>query len=137
LTILIYLLITAYSNGGAAFLVPYIIVLYIIGKPGYFLEMIVGQFSSRGTIKVYDCSPAMRGVGTGQVLSSIFVATYYSSIMGLTLKYLFDSFSFDLPWASCRPEWGSDCFSAALNNESARVNVSSKIFSSPAKLYFE
>jgi solute carrier family 6 (neurotransmitter transporter, glycine) member 5/9 len=97
--------------------------------------MIVGQFSSRGTIKVYDCSPAMRGVGTGQVLSSIFVATYYSSIMGLTLKYLYDSFNFALPWATCKPEWGPSCFSTVLN-KSANVNVSSQ-FSSSAKLYFE
>jgi hypothetical protein len=35
--------------------------LVLVGKPGYFLEMIMGQFSSRGTIKVFDCVPAMRG----------------------------------------------------------------------------
>lgn len=25
------------------------------------MEMIIGQFSSRGSVKVYDCAPAMRG----------------------------------------------------------------------------
>lgn len=115
----------AYNNGGGAFLIPYIIVLLIIGRPGYFLEMVVGQFSSRGTIKVYDCSPAMRGVGTGQVLASMFVATYYSSIMGLTMKFLFDSFSLILPWTVCRDEYGDKCISSSVLAASNRTGFTS------------
>lgn len=125
----------AYENGGGAFLLPYIIVLYIIGKPGFFLEMVVGQFSSRGTTSVYDCCPAMRGVGTGQVLSLMFVTTYYFAIMGLTLKYLVDSFSFTLPWATCRPEWGPECISAVSSN--MKLNGSIVKLKSSAELYFE
>lgn len=124
----------AWSNGGGAFLLPYIVVLFVIGKPGYFMEMAMGQFSSRGTIKVYDSCPAMRGVGSGQVLSSIFVATYYSSIMGLTLKYLYDSFSDVLPWSICQDEWGP-CVAAKLNGASPLYNQSLKL-SSSAELYF-
>jgi solute carrier family 6 amino acid transporter-like protein 5/7/9/14 len=52
---------TAYENGGGAFLIPYIIVLLIVGKPIYLLEMILGQFSSRSAVKVWDLSPAFRG----------------------------------------------------------------------------
>lgn len=52
---------TALENGGGAFVIPYIIVLVVVGKPIYYLEMLIGQFSSRGNIKVYDISPAMRG----------------------------------------------------------------------------
>lgn len=118
----------AWKNGGGAFVIPYLVVLLIIGKPGYFMEMAMGQFSSRGTIKVYDCAPAMRGVGSGQVLSSMFVATYYSSIMGLTLKYLYDSVSFILPWAICQPEW--------INCSSIVGNSSHEGTRSSADLYF-
>lgn len=120
----------AWKNGGGAFVIPYLVVLFIIGKPGYFMEMAMGQFSSRGTIKVYDCAPAMRGVGSGQVLSSMFVATYYSSIMGLTLKYLYDSISFVLPWAICRPEW-VNCSSIVGNSTQGNSTRSS------ADLYFK
>lgn len=52
---------TALENGGGAFLIPYLIVLAVVGRPIYYLEMIVGQFSSRGSAKVYDLCPAMRG----------------------------------------------------------------------------
>lgn len=32
-------------------MIPYIIVLIFVGKPIYFLEMVMGQFSSRGSVK--------------------------------------------------------------------------------------
>lgn len=52
---------TALDNGGGAFLIPYLVVLFLVGKPIYYLEMIIGQFSSRGSVKVFDLCPAMRG----------------------------------------------------------------------------
>lgn len=55
---------TALENGGGAFLLPYLIVLAVIGRPLYFLEMIIGQFSSRNSIDVYDLSPMFRGNNT-------------------------------------------------------------------------
>lgn len=51
----------ALENGGGAFLIPYLIVLAIVGRPIYYLEMVIGQFSSRGSAKVYDLCPALRG----------------------------------------------------------------------------
>lgn len=52
---------TALENGGGAFLLPYLIVLFIIGRPLYYLEMVIGQFSSRNSIDVYDLCPIFRG----------------------------------------------------------------------------
>ena len=52
---------TAFKNGGGAFLIPYVIVLLFIGKPLYFLEMILGQFSSRGSVKVWAVTPIVKG----------------------------------------------------------------------------
>ena len=52
---------TAYENGGGAFLVPYVIVLFIVGKPIYYMEMILGQFSSRSCVKIWSISPLFRG----------------------------------------------------------------------------
>lgn len=51
----------ALENGGGAFLLPYLIVLFVIGRPLYYLEMILGQFSSKNSINAYDISPIFRG----------------------------------------------------------------------------
>ncbi|XP_017768589.1 PREDICTED: sodium-dependent nutrient amino acid transporter 1-like [Nicrophorus vespilloides] len=97
---------TAYENGGGAFLIPYIIVLVLIGRPVYYLEMCLGQFSSRGNVKMFEAlAPALKGIGYGQSIGSICVATYYCSLMAITLFYFVNSFTGDLPWAECRDEW--------------------------------
>ncbi|KAM7342265.1 sodium-dependent nutrient amino acid transporter 1-like [Cochliomyia hominivorax] len=104
----------ALENGGGAFLIPYIIVLFLVGKPIYYLEMILGQFSSRGSVKVFDYAPIMRGIGFGQVMISFFIATYYAALMALTLRYLILSFYAILPWSYCRDEWQDQCINSSL-----------------------
>nr|XP_016945680.1 sodium-dependent nutrient amino acid transporter 1 isoform X1 [Drosophila suzukii] len=115
---------TALDNGGGAFLIPYLIVLFLIGKPIYYLEMVIGQFSSRGSVKVFDLCPAMKGVGIGQVISISMVTTYYVAIMGITLRYLYDSFRSPLPWSECQPEWQSFCVASSLGNTSQLASPS-------------
>ncbi|XP_055532517.1 sodium-dependent nutrient amino acid transporter 1 isoform X2 [Wyeomyia smithii] len=130
----------ALENGGGAFVIPYIIVLLLVGKPVYYMEMIIGQFSSRGSVKIYDCAPIMRGVGYGQVFSVIALITYYSSLMSIILSYLFDSFRSPLPWAHCRPEWGPNCLDAVAKASSKKGsgndNNTTDIVSS-SELYFK
>lgn len=99
----------ALENGGGAFLIPYLIVLILVGKPVYYLEMLLGQFSSRGSVKVYDFVPIMRGIGYGQVLATGIVTTYYATLMAITLRYFVESFYPTLPWSYCREEWGPNC----------------------------
>ncbi|XP_018371466.1 PREDICTED: sodium-dependent nutrient amino acid transporter 1-like isoform X2 [Trachymyrmex cornetzi] len=140
---------TAYENGGGAFLIPYVILLFLVGKPFYFLEMIIGQFSGSSSVKVWGMSPSFVGVGWAQFCSTIALATYYSSLMALTLYYLIASFSAELPWATCLKEWGDTCVdSSTKRNHSADntaegntdilnnfLNGSDK-FQSSAELYF-
>ena len=44
---------TAYENGGGAFLIPYFIMLFLVGRSIYFLELILGQFSGMGVDRVW------------------------------------------------------------------------------------
>lgn len=42
----------AYRNGGGAFLIPYFLAACVIGLPIFFAELVVGQYSGLGPIKV-------------------------------------------------------------------------------------
>ena len=122
----------ALENGGGAFVIPYIIVLVLIGKPVYFMEMAMGQFSSASSVRVFNCVPVMRGIGVGQVISTVFVSTYYSSIMAITLSYFFDSFHSILPWSTCKVEW-TNCKPSGIDSINSSWDKDAK---SSAELYF-
>ncbi|KAH8270760.1 hypothetical protein KR018_000208 [Drosophila ironensis] len=130
---------TALENGGGAFVIPYLIVLILVGKPVYYLEMLLGQFSSRGSVKVYDFAPIMRGIGYGQVLATGIVTTYYATLMALTLRYFVDSFYPTLPWSYCRPEWGADCLDSGRQQEEQLMTSPSNttgVRTTSAEFYF-
>lgn len=59
------------------------------------------------------------GVGVGQVFAICVVTTYYVAIMGITLKYLFDSFKYVLPWSVCEEEWLSLCIPSGVDNSTS------------------
>lgn len=44
-----------------AFLIPYIILLTVIGRPMYYMELCLGQFSSYGTLKAFGGMPLASG----------------------------------------------------------------------------
>ncbi|XP_018788839.1 PREDICTED: sodium-dependent nutrient amino acid transporter 1 [Bactrocera latifrons] len=128
---------TAYENGGGAFLIPYIIVLFIIGKPMYYLEMILGQFSSKGSVKIWSICPSFVGIGYGQAFATICIITYYSSLLALTLYYLIVSCQSVLPWTYCRSEWGNNCINSnpigdgiesSIENSSMQLQSSSELY---------
>lgn len=67
--------------------------------------MIIGQFTSQGTVKIWSVVPGFVGVGYGQAFGTICIISYYSSLLALTLYYLSVSFQSELPWSYCRDEW--------------------------------
>ncbi|KAM3964487.1 sodium-dependent nutrient amino acid transporter 1-like [Aphomia sociella] len=122
----------AYQNGGGAFLIPYIIVLFLIGKPMYYLECVLGQFSTRNSVKVWALSPAMKGTGYAQAMSCGYILSYYVSIIALCIFYLIMSFQSTLPWAVCDEAWGNvSCVPSLPDGSVAPPNASSS-----AELYF-
>jgi len=97
----------AYKNGGAAFLLPYFILLIFVGKPMYYLETAIGQFSRLSPLHVWRCAPIAKGVGFGMIILSLVVSIYYNVIMSYSLIYVGASFVGtydDLPWTTCG-EW--------------------------------
>ncbi|CAH1100654.1 unnamed protein product [Psylliodes chrysocephalus] len=128
----------ANRNGGGAFLIPYIIVLTVIGRPMYYMEMALGQFSSRGCGKMYQTlSPVFRGIGIGQVIGSTCVASYYCSLMAITFFYLINSFTNNFPWTTCQDSWSNYLNSrnitcVDINNPSSVGNITI----SSSEMYF-
>lgn len=52
----------AFRNGGGAFLIPYLIMVFVIGLPIFFAELFVGQYSGVGPIKAYGfLAPLFKG----------------------------------------------------------------------------
>ncbi|KAG5273484.1 hypothetical protein AALO_G00151810 [Alosa alosa] len=90
------------KNGGGAYLVPYLILLILIGIPLFFLELAVGQRIRRGSIGVWNyISPRMGGIGFASCVVCFFVALYYNVIISWSLFYFSQSFQQPLPWNEC------------------------------------
>ena len=51
-----------FKNGGGAFLIPYFILIITGAVPMYFLEVIMGQYTRSGAIKIWDICPIFRWV---------------------------------------------------------------------------
>jgi solute carrier family 6 amino acid transporter-like protein 5/7/9/14 len=74
-------------------------------------------------------------VGIGQTLCIMVVATYYSSIMAITMRYLVDSFSAVLPWSECNPMWNVSCYPSSGSMKGSNITWTNDTKSS-AELYF-
>ncbi|XP_058831890.1 sodium-dependent nutrient amino acid transporter 1-like isoform X2 [Topomyia yanbarensis] len=112
---------TALQNGGGAFVIPYLIVLFVVGRPIYYLEMVMGQFSSRGCVKVFDVCPLMRGIGVGQTITMFIIVGYYAAVQALSVRYFLDSFRSPLPWSECERDW-LNCIDSKFTGRTAVTN---------------
>lgn len=53
-----------YRNGGGAFLLPFIIMMFLVGIPLFYLEAALGQFCSRGPTTCWEFAPLFKGKTT-------------------------------------------------------------------------
>ncbi len=114
-----------YDNGGAVFLIPWLIALVTAGFPLLVLEMAVGCWgrskwdvngapSAFGTI-----GRGMRWIGWGALANGFIIVCYYVMIMGLTVIYLKDSLS--LAW---EPDAGTHFVQKILHRSSGPGDLS-------------
>jgi len=90
------------KNGGGAFLIPYLLMLVVLGYPLYFLELALGQKIRKGTIGVWShMNPYLGGIGFASNMISLLIGLYYTTILGWAFFYFFNSFKDPLPWAKC------------------------------------
>ncbi|XP_046350170.2 sodium- and chloride-dependent glycine transporter 1-like [Haliotis rufescens] len=94
-------------NGGGSFLIPFVLFTFMGTVPVVFLEMVIGQFSERGPVEVWNLCPAFKGVGVGTVIGTWIHTTYFTVIFSWFVYYFYVSFSNPLPWAHCGNEWNT------------------------------
>lgn len=77
------------------------------------------------------------GIGYGQLIGAVSVATYYCALMAIILFYFVNSFTSDLPWATCRPEWEVNNITCIPATAKGDINISDgETAISSSELYF-
>ncbi len=85
------------ENGGAAFIIVYIILSFCICLPIFMSEFIIGRRSQKNAYSAFnDLSNGSpwKFVGLFSVLIPLVVLSYYSVIGGWSVEYIFKSFTF-------------------------------------------
>lgn len=100
-----------FFHGGAAFLLPYIIMTLIVGLPLFFMELALGQFTSQGPVTSWKMNPLLSGIGWGMVVISAMTCIYYNVIVMYSLIYVCQSLvniGWSVPWATCGDDWSTE-----------------------------
>ncbi|XP_040038347.2 sodium- and chloride-dependent GABA transporter ine [Gasterosteus aculeatus] len=107
-----------YRSGGGAFLVPYLLMLVVLGVPLLHMELTVGQYTRRGPVHALaNLCPLLKGVGIASVAISFIMCIYYNVVITWALYYLFSSFQAPLPWQNCNNTWNTpNCANIATNS---------------------
>lgn len=85
------------ENGGAAFIIIYVSLCFLICLPIFISEFVIGRRSQKNAFAAYrDLSggSAWKWVGLMTVIIPLVVASYYSVIGGWSIQYLFKSLTF-------------------------------------------
>ncbi|XP_023220637.1 sodium-dependent proline transporter-like [Centruroides sculpturatus] len=118
-----------YSNGGGAFLIPYVIMTFVIGMPVFLVELTLGQFSAIGPLKIFKyLSPAFKGLGYAIIIASTFVCIYYNVIISWTIFYFFDSARSVVNWQFCDHSFNTEACFREADYSACKMQNSSHVF---------
>lgn len=110
---------TTGMNGGGAFLLAYIILLYLIAIPGLMAETMIGRYTQKGVIgtfkEIFD-NKTLRGLGFVVVIVNVALMTYYFPVVGQVLYYTIHSMLLTFVDPAFQPEafWNGFINSPAL-----------------------
>ncbi|MGH0167380.1 UNVERIFIED_CONTAM: hypothetical protein FKN15_052117 [Acipenser sinensis] len=114
-----------------AFIIPYVVMLFLCGIPLLFLEFSIGQYMRLGPVHAMaKICPLLKGVGVATVVISFLLCTYYNVIIAWALYYLFSSFQSTLPWQNCNNTWNvpENCSSGFTGNATHLQSASQQFF---------
>jgi SNF family Na+-dependent transporter len=127
-------------NGGGAFLIPYFVMLFLVGIPLFYLELSLGQALKLGPVKLWQkATPVLGGIGIAMTVASIYISLYYNVIVAWCLFYLVNSFTALLPWGRCLGHMLTGNITADLKefeNVTAPPLAINACISEPTRYYF-
>jgi len=94
-----------YDNGGAAFLIPYIVAMFLVGIPVLILEFSMGHFTQRAAPDAFaHAHKRLEFVGWWGIILGFVIVTFYPVILAYCFSFLLYSVEGilnggQLPWA--------------------------------------
>ncbi len=82
------------NNGGAAFILVYLMCLFVIGLPVFIAEIVIGkrsQLDPSGAFSYLGRSRAWGAAGKLTILTGFLVSSFYSAVAGWVLGYLIEA----------------------------------------------
>ena len=82
------------QDGGAAFILVYLVCVVLLGIPGMVAEFIVGRHGSANAVRAYGIVGGgkwWRGVGLLGVITSTIILGFYAVVAGWCMQYFFSS----------------------------------------------
>ena len=81
------------QDGGAAFIIVYLVCVFILGIPGMVAEFVVGRHSAANAARAYYNLGGRKWslLGYGRAITSMIIFGFYAVVAGWCLQYLFAS----------------------------------------------
>lgn len=80
------------ESGGGAFLLIYVLCIFLVGIPVMISEFYIGRKTRKnsvGAFKELNANPAWKSVGFAGILSAYFIMFFYSDVAGWVYSYVF------------------------------------------------
>ncbi|KAI3381027.1 hypothetical protein SNEBB_001132 [Seison nebaliae] len=110
-----------YKGGGGAFLIIYLLSVFFIGIPIFFLEISMGQWMDDAGLSVWNIVPIAKGIGIAMLIVLFYLCMYYNIIVAWALRYMFAVFTKVLPWKNCQNSWNTICCMQRLNRTHIKI----------------
>ncbi|KAL0832993.1 hypothetical protein ABMA28_001116 [Loxostege sticticalis] len=113
-----------YRSGGGAFLILFLLMIFMIGLPIFYLELYIGQYSGLGPLKAFQAiAPFFSGLGYCTLVVITIISIYYMIIIAWTLFYTIVSIAGQMDWGSCENEYNDlNCYSGAYDKACREQN---------------
>ena len=119
-----------YKYGGGTFLIPYLVMLLLLGIPMYTMELALGQYARHSPNVLFSqLAPLFSGVGYGIIIMNSLVCFYYNMVITWIIFFVGASFRNELAWSRCDHSYNSaDCFTIAGDKQCKNQSSGAEIF---------